>query len=172
MARVRLLVPTGTRRRIEHQLWRGWAAGVIVVATLSFTGWVLYNHLLYPPVPIEARRLEVSYLPPPPSDTGGALPVAQERLDTIRRMADCGASDVDVRVRALTDSFPHWPDDMLAAAACRQIRAYMTKEQLRAALGEPTRIMPVRTMFRPAETWYYGNRMSVILWGGLVRSWQ
>jgi hypothetical protein len=170
-----LLMPSGTRRPHRpdhHEWWRGWAAAAIVLAVLSFTGWVVYTHLIAPPIPIERRRLEVSALPQALRDTTADAPVPPQRIAAIRRLATCRRNDVDTRVRALTDSYPRWPDPVLAGAACHEIRPGMSREQLRVALGDPTRIVPTTTPWRPIETWYYGKKLSVILWDGLVKSWQ
>lgn len=169
-----LLMPTGTHRHRpdHHPWWRAWLAAVIVVCVLSFTGWVLYTHVIAPPVPIERRPLEVSALPVAPHDPVASTHVPAQRVAAVRHMATCRHADVDARVRAFADSFPRWPDAMLAAVACREIRPAMSREQLRAALGEPTRVVPAPTPYRPIETWYYGNKVSVILWDGLVKSWQ
>jgi hypothetical protein len=169
-----LLVPTGTHKhRPEHRArWRGWVAAVIVLGVLSFSGWVVYTRLIAPPVPIEQRPIKTNALVVAPRDTVVSQPVPPERVAAIRKMANCRRADVDARVRALADSFPRWPNWILASAACGAIRSSMTREQLRATLGEPTRIVPSTAPYRPIETWYYGNKLSVILWDGLVKSWQ
>ncbi|HEU4648645.1 MAG TPA: hypothetical protein VFS33_06260 [Gemmatimonadales bacterium] len=167
-------MPSGTHRhRPDHPAWwRGWVAAVIVICVLSFTGWVVYTRLIAPPVPIEQRPITTNALRVATRDTVVHKPVAPERIATIRKMANCSRADVDARVRAIADSFPRWSNWILASAACRQIRSSMTREQLRATLGEPTRIVPAIKAYRPIETWYYGNKLSVILWDGLVKSWQ
>jgi hypothetical protein len=172
-SRNRLLLPTGTRKRtVDHRAWRGWAAALVVLLALSFSGWIVYTHLIVPPVPIDQRPVEVGALPAAPVDTPSLQAVPPERVRAIRGLATCKQNDVDARVRALADSFPGWPDPILAAAACREIRPFMTREQLRATLGNPTRVVPTTTAYRPIETWYYGRGISVILWDGLVKSWQ
>jgi hypothetical protein len=169
----RLLVPTGNRKRqAYHSLWRGWAAAFVVLAVLGFSGWVVYTHVIVPPIPIEERPVEVGTAPVP-GDTPSLPRVAPEqRVSAIVRLATCGRNDAPARARALADSYPRWPDPILAAAACREIRVRMTGKQLRSAFGAPTRIVPSAMAGRPIETWYYGQKVSVILWDGIVKSWQ
>jgi len=75
------------------------------------------------------------------------------------------------RLVALVDSFPEWPNDVLSIVACRSIRPGLTTEQLQASWGPPQHVLPDPVALT-AEHWEYAGRPSVLVWDGLVRSWQ
>jgi hypothetical protein len=164
----------GTRKKVDRGAWRAPLAALIFVAALSFAGWIVYTTAINPPIPIDKRPLEVAELPATPAaDTPKvAAPAPPARIKGIRDHAPCDTTRLEPRVRAVADSFPQWPDYLLGYVACRKLRRHMTKEQLRATLGKPVRVIPSTTVYRPIETWMYPNGFSVILWDGYVKNWQ
>jgi hypothetical protein len=101
------------------------------------------------------------------SDSAGDAALRTRRLE--RLAGNCNARQD--RREAVLDSFPSWPDDVLGLVACRRIRKGFTPEQLRAAWGPPTRVIPDLAGMRPVEQWDYGAH-SVLIWDGAIRSWQ
>jgi hypothetical protein len=102
------------------------------------------------------------------SDSAGRAALRERRLE---RIASGCATASRQRREAVLDSFPAWRDDVLRLVACRRIRPGFTSNQLRAAWGEPERIIPDLNSQRPMEQWDYGTR-SVLIWDNVIKSWQ
>jgi hypothetical protein len=102
------------------------------------------------------------------SDSAGRAALRERRLERIA--AGCTTASRQRR-EAVLDSFPTWRDDVLRLVTCRRVRPGFTADQLRAAWGEPERILPAMSSQRPMEQWDYGTH-SVLLWDNLIKSWQ
>jgi hypothetical protein len=164
-----VVLPKRKRRKVPKRpaTWR-----VVTLALLAAVVLGVGVHLASrPPLPPEGDTplevVETGAALDNWTDSAGRAALRQRRLDRIAGVCQAPLP----RRAAVLDSFPSWPDDVLALVACRRIRPGFTPAQLRAAWGPPAQIIPDLTGMRPVEQWHYGQH-SVLIWDGAIRSWK